>query len=132
MKLRNKKTGNIIDSNEWTIESGYLYVTISNDNDSTISYKYESLAELNKEWEDYIPKEPLIRDENTREAVRAWAKVNSIGKVMYTDGLGRSSCILTDMGDNDYDIGFVGWIPTLEDGEVYTILELCEGDKDEA
>lgn len=51
-KLRNKKTNDIIDLNEWTIQSGYLYITISNDNDSTLFYKYESLAELNKEWED--------------------------------------------------------------------------------
>lgn len=75
MKLKNKKTGVIIDSNEWTIQSGYLYITISNDNDSTIFYKYESLAELCEEWEDYKPAESLIKDEKIRKAVRAWLDI---------------------------------------------------------
>ena len=37
-----------------------------------------SLAELNEEWEDYKPKEPLIKDEKVRKAVRAWAEANDI------------------------------------------------------
>lgn len=75
-------------------------------------------------------KEPLIKDEKIRKAVRAWAEVNSIKEVMYAERPDRSLCLLLDMGDDDYNIEFVGWIPTLKDGKSYTIAELC-GEKEE-
>lgn len=60
MKLRNKKTGDIginegedIEDKRFCIRSektGHIYV-------------YDSLAELNKEWEDYKPAEPLTRSD---------------------------------------------------------------------
>lgn len=54
MKLRNKKTGDVIDERDigWTISimTGERI------------YRYDSLAELNEEWEDYEPKEPFIKD----------------------------------------------------------------------
>ena len=77
MKLRNKKTGEITD----LAKRGLL----KSDNDNHIIvypegtlkyYAYRSLAELNEEWEDYKPKEPLIKDEKVRKAVRAWADAN--------------------------------------------------------
>lgn len=59
MKLRNKKTGMIVDLVEGYIKDSYYGqkieikpVAISNKE----GYMYDSLAELNKEWEDY--KEP--------------------------------------------------------------------------
>lgn len=60
MKLRNKKTGEIVD---WD------GVHISNDTEGEM---FDSIAEFNEEWEDY--KEPLIKDEKIRKAVRAWAE----------------------------------------------------------
>lgn len=82
-------------------------------------------------YEEYNPpKEPLIKDEKIRKAVRAWAEANSIKEALYAVREDRSLCILTDMGDKDFSIEFVGWIPTLKDGEVYTIDELC-GEEDE-
>ena len=63
MKLRNKKTGEIRDI------KGILIDGI---------FTVNSLAELNKEWEDYAPKEPLIKDEKICKAVRAWAKENNV------------------------------------------------------
>jgi hypothetical protein len=90
------------------------------------TYGYDSLSEfLSEGWEDYKPAEPLIKDEKIRKAVRAWAEVNSINKVQYCERENRSLCILTDMGDKDFSIEFVGWIPTLKDCEVHTIAELC-------
>lgn len=77
-----------------------------------------------------MPKEPLIKDEKIRKAVRAWAEVNSIKEAMYAERPDRSLCLLVDMGDDDYNIDFVGWIPTLKDGKSYTIPELC-GENDE-
>lgn len=68
---------------------------------------------------------PLIKDEKIRKAVRAWADVNSIKKILYDERLCKESCTLTEMDGNHNDIDFVGWIPTLKDGEEYTIAELC-------
>lgn len=34
-----------------------------------------------EDWEDYVPKEPLIEDPKIRKAVRAWAEANNITKV---------------------------------------------------
>ena len=79
MKLRNKKTGKVYTlSDNLFIEYTQggrieLRVIIPGGN---MSYYYDSLAELNEEWEDYKPAEPLIKDEKTRKAVRAWAKAN--------------------------------------------------------
>lgn len=36
--------------------------------------QYNTLEELLKEWEDYKPAEPLIKDAKIRKAVRAWAE----------------------------------------------------------
>ena len=88
--------------------------------DGIIDFRYYGSSE---------PKEPLIKDEKIRKAVRAWAEVNSIEKALYAERPDRSLCLLTDMGEDDYNIDFVGWIPTLKDGEDYTIAELC-GDDD--
>lgn len=80
---------------------------------------------------DYRPEqEPLIKDEKRRKAVRAWAESNCIKKALYAERPDRSLCLLTDMGEDDYNIDFVGWIPTLKDGEDYTIAELC-GEEEE-
>ena len=38
-------------------------------------FSYHSLAELNEEWGDYEPKEPLIKDEKIRNLVREWIKL---------------------------------------------------------
>jgi len=113
MKLRNKKTGEI-----WDI--GKVLV-----NDYPC---WETLTQICEDWEDV--KEPLIKDEKIRKAVRAWAEVNSIKTALYSERPNKSLCQLTDMGDEDYDIQFVGWIPTLKDGEEYTITELC-GEEEE-
>ena len=130
MYLRNKKTGEVgklhCDMNISPTKYG-----VFEDTDIRGHYwEYDSLAKLNEEWEDYKPAEPLIRAEKIRKAVKAWAEVNSIKEVQYCERANRSLCILTDMGDEDFSIEFVGWIPTLKDGEVHTIAELC-GEEEE-
>lgn len=93
-----------------------------------ISYKegylYDSLAELNKDWEDYTPPEPLIKDEKIRKAVREWAEANDIedGITYLGDGEFRSYlnttidfAILVD--EHRFDL--------LKKSEEYTITELC-------
>ena len=122
MKLRNKKTGGL--ANIMGDQSFFRVYTDAGWHD------YDSLAELNAEWEDYKPAEPLIKDEKTRKAVRAWAEVNAIENVLYAERSDRSLYALTDMGDDDISIEIVGWIPTLKDGGEYTIAELCgEGEE---
>lgn len=121
MKLRNKKTGRVVN---------FRHIAFDEPKDDRENYRYSSLAEFNEEWEDYKPKEPLIKDEKRRKAVRAWAEANSIKKVIYAERTDRSLCNITDMGDYDFSIEFVGWISTLKDSEVYTIAELCGEEKE--
>lgn len=68
MKIRNKKTGEITDN--IFVYDGFICVDVWKSESGT----YATLAELNKEWEDAEPAEPLIKDEKIRKAVRAWAE----------------------------------------------------------
>ena len=124
MKLRNKKTGEIVD----LAKRGLL----KSDNDNHIIvypegtlkyYAYNSLAELNEEWEDYAPKEPLIKDEKIRDIIRSWTKVNDVVGLTYNAGENS----LTDIYRNE--ISFNACLG-LEDGSTYTTNELC-GEEEE-
>ena len=71
MKLRNKKTGDVIECEEVIITKR---VEDAFTNPYTKAYRaFSSIAELNEDWEDYKPTKPLIKDEKVRKAVRAWA-----------------------------------------------------------
>lgn len=136
MKLRNKKTGEIgrlyFDHQLIDPKTGTYAIVIQHRD--KFGYEafanYFTLAKLNEEWEDYKPAEPLIKDEKTRKAVRAWAEVNSIEEVIYAERADRNSFTLINMSRDDYRIELVGCVPTLEDAETYTIAELC-GDSEE-
>lgn len=73
MKLRNKKTGDV----------GICNLKIVHSMEAPLFY--HSLAEVNRDWEDYETKEPLVKDEKIREAVRAWAEANSIKEIIIFD-----------------------------------------------
>ena len=124
MRLRNKKTGEIgklhCDMNVSPAKYG-----VFEDTDIRGHYwEYDSLAELNDEWEDYVPKEPLIKDEKIRKAIRAWAEANEISQAQfdrYTSGFSAS-----DDGHNLLSmISFDGFVFKFVDGKYYTIDELC-------
>ena len=73
MRLRNKKTGEIGEA------AGVVRFTVYEPNaplcgDSVLG-QYDTLAELNEEWEDYIPTKPLIEDEAKRSVFKAWAEI---------------------------------------------------------
>lgn len=104
MRLRNKQTGEVI------ILIDHIF-----DN-------YKSLAELNKEWEDYKPAEPLIKDEKIRKAVRAWADAVNIQSCYY-----RNGCFYTAFYDMSVDEDKLGI--DVRNGD-YTIAELC-GEEEE-
>ena len=96
MKLRNKKTGEIVDTTE-------------------------PLDELNADWEDYKPTEPLIKDEKIRKAVRAWAKALGLQEVYCA-----SNGYEIYGGIDDWVIQFEGEpFPFADKNKIYTIDELC-------
>lgn len=108
MKLRNKKTGEIV-------SSGHIYVPIAGN-----ARYYESIDKLNEEWED--PPEPLIKDEKIRKALRA-----SYDAAPYRDNVICFDGRYTFRGDkfevmfDDRAIKIEGWA----DGKIYSIEELC-------
>ena len=112
MKLRNKKTGRIVN---------FRQIAFDEPKDDRENYRYSSLAEFNKEWED-VPAEPLIKDEKIRKAVRAWWEtvpdVITDKRIIYKKN--------QDLAVGVYSI-FCGAIypETLEVGKMYTIDELC-------
>lgn len=63
MKLRNKKTGELSTRIDVS-ESGEVFWVLGKN-----PCCYNTLAELNEEWEDYKPAEPLIKDKKIRKAV---------------------------------------------------------------
>ena len=124
MKLRNKKTGEITD-----LAKGGL---LKSDNDNHIIvypegtlkyYAYNSLAELNEEWEDYKPTEPLIKDEKVRGIIRLWATLNGVTKLKYN--IDENS--LTDIFRNTISFNH---LLDLQDDYTYDINELC-GEEEE-
>ena len=131
MKLRNKKTGKIRD---------FAFVVIIKDMDARFA-KYahhrpvlicRSIDQLNEEWEDYKSKEPLIKDEKIRKAVRAWAEADDLDNfrvqnqhfneckiIGYTAGINKASFI-----------GFQTVIAHADSKKLYAIDELCgEGEE---
>ena len=49
-----------------------------NASDDQVAEEYFSIKELNENWEDYIPPEPLIKDQKVRKALRFWAEANEV------------------------------------------------------
>ena len=124
MRLRNKKTGEITEIEEVDL------IVMSDEHDCYESFAdYHSLSELNAAWEDYEPKEPLIKDEKIRKAVRAWAEANDVLEV-FIDCIGDGTYIeLYDEDDGRRRISALR--PAgLKTGEAYTIDELC-GEEEE-
>lgn len=126
MKLRNKKTGEIWDIPKMrhpTMQEDDISFFVYGKNEGHL-FSYKSLAELNEEWEDYEPKEPLIKDEKIRKAVRAWAEACGAKQIKY-------SIALNQYYDADMGTGFSIKFLTkpvevyLEEGKIYTIAELC-------
>ena len=75
-------------------------------------------------WEDYEPKEPLIKDEKIRKIVREWAERCSFPILEHYLSNGFS-CFLCTVDGNDYCLDFNLRIDNLECGKLYYIAELC-------
>ena len=125
MKLKNKKTGEVVELFERGPIDLYFY---PNNKDLIDRKTYQSLAELNADWEDYTPKEPLIKDEKIRKAVRAWAEANEISQAQFDRYISGFSA--SDDGHNILSmISFDGFVFMFVDGKYYTIDELCGEEK---
>lgn len=120
MKLRNKKNGLLGELKDF-INDGFI-VKVP-DGRGIAGYKYDSLNALNEEWEDYEPKKPLVKNEEIRDIIRAWADVNDAGRLKYNSDENS----LDDIYRNT--ITFNRGLE-LEDGHFYTIFELCEGEEE--
>ena len=107
MKLRNKKTGEVI------ILIDHIF-----DN-------YSSLDELTEDWEEVKPKGPFIKDEKVRKAVRAWAEVNGVGGCICKEEI---HCITFET-ERGMFISFENADPIPPEGN-YTIDELCGEDEE--
>ena len=120
MKLRNKKTGEVVESFKRGPIDLYFYPNEHKGGDEIERVTYQSLAELNADWEDYVQKEPLIKDEKIRKAVRAWAEANGIGGCICKEEI---HCITFET-ERGMFISFEDADPIPPDGN-YTIAELC-------
>ena len=128
-KLRNKKTGAIGDLLGTYNAVPFIGIAIDYHDGNPVRYEYNSIAELNEEWEDYEPKEPLIKDAGMREVLRLWAKVNLIPSNATTIEYHLAETLTgteTEFWDNNLHIMFYGNIaPNAVHGNIYTIAELC-------
>lgn len=118
MKLRNKKTGQ---------EGNFI---INKDHFECVGLEnvplYYSLSELQGEWEDYKPAEPLIKDEKVRKAVKAWAEANGYPAV-------KIGCdMASEPNYGRVQIHFE-WDDIVDEHKygVHTIAELCGEEKDD-
>ena len=136
MKLRNKNTGEVFDAliREKGGAGSYSLIVCDiksyEQSKSTLDAthfvldEYETLTELNEDWEDYKPAEPLIKDEKIRKAVRAWAEANEISQAQFDRYISGFSA--SDDGHNILSmISFDGFVFMFVDGKIYTIDELC-------
>ena len=118
MKLRNKKTGEIIE-----FEGSGFALRVCDDEDA-----FHSMKDIIESWEDYTPQEPLIKDEDVRKIVLAWYKINFPSKdyeLYYTAEDYRLSCHLICI-----DFQCNRGLENLDEDRTYTITELC-GEDDE-
>ena len=96
---------------------------------NSILGEYDTLNELNEEWEDYNLAEPLIKDEKIRNAVRAWAEACEISSALVYHSFFDTFLTLKS---GIKIISFQVETPKeLEFGKTYTISELCGEDENE-
>lgn len=130
MKFRNKKTGEVVESFKRGPIDLYFYPNEYKGGDEIERKTYQSLSDLNDEWEDYTPKEPLIKDEKVRKAIRAWAEANRVAEARYSS-CHDAECEFNARDDENKSIVFIGNFTEMNKEldysgrTTYTIDELC-------
>lgn len=131
MKLRNVITKEIWNIPEWrtpAVQEGDICFFAELNGDGKL-FSYKSLDELNKEWEDYKPAEPLIKDEKIRKAVRAWADAGGLEHFTVVNEHFNCCKIMGRKYNRVSKIEFLATIPNATH-RTYTIAELC-GEEEE-
>ena len=132
MKLRNKKTGEIGDFMGTYNAVPFFGIGIDYHDGNPVKYEYDSLTELNEDWEDYKPVEPRIEDTKARKIFREWADIYGAEcfRVCHNNnfGEGKTTTIWSTDLTTEPLIELPGHIG--KDSEVYTITELC-GEEEE-
>lgn len=127
MKLRNKKTGEIVDDvqyRNYSFTDGFGLRTENKD------YEYKTLAEFVEEWEDYKPIEPLIDLYDDRRMVRHWADVYNI-KEVWVHGIGDGKEVVEIYDVENGLMRMTFYRPKkMEIDKAYTIAELCGEDEE--
>lgn len=127
MKFRNKKTGEKYEAISHEPIDIYFYNPAGRD--GLTKRSYDSIADLNEEWEDYEPAEPLIKEQEVRDVVKLWAKANLIphnaNSIEYqlADALEGT---FSEFWCNSLHIVFWSNVaPNAIHGKCYSIDELC-------
>lgn len=124
MKLRNKKTGKIVELEKILFKNAQTEDLLKW---KTYEPNVNSLAELNDEWEDI--REPLIEDPKKRKVFREWADLLG-AKCFRVEHLCKYGGTIIESTDISHkpSIGLPGYFGI--DSETYTREELC-GDEEE-
>ena len=121
MKLKNKKTGEIVELKLIQVNDKYLEdheVDLLNGEKLTLKSLADSFDDV---------KEPLIKDKKIRKSVRAWAEANDFINEIEVSSLNAG----TRFSEGHWSIEFIGYfIYDLKIGSTYTIDELC-GEEEE-
>lgn len=127
MRLRNKKTGEIIEGKCFTD----IVKKLHDRGDPICSGPLLSIALFEQYWkeiDEYKPAEPLIKDERIRKVVRLCANIWETEKLLVTK-LGS----IIDFSDGyvrHMDFSYAEWQDEIEDRTYYTIEELCGEEKE--
>ena len=121
MYLRNKKTGEVVD---WSFVGPTAIKEYEGKDVLLERERYESIEEFISEWEDYVPKEPLIKDEKIRRAVRAWADAVGTECIEITHSRSHFIRFMSYLADDD-ELCISREIGQIFDEKLYTIAELC-------
>jgi hypothetical protein len=123
MKLRNKKTGEVV------VEVNKIGLVWNRFGMPADIGQYDSLAELNEEWEDYAPKEPRINNEDARDAVYSWALSLQVHEVRCKKTARGVEVITFEafklMSAPKIEFACYSIDANVTDGKIYTIEELC-------
>ena len=124
MKLKNRKTGEIVELKLIQVNDKYLEdheVDLLNGEKLTLKLLADSFDDV---------KDSLIKDEKIRKAVRAWAEANNIRAVYYSPE--EDGFYVKNFDDEIVASIYFADKPMEEDGygEHYTIDELC-GEEEE-
>ena len=123
MKLRNKKTGGVGDYLCAIQDDGIKLWSATN---SYEAYHYKCISEFTNEWEDYKPKEPLVKGRKQRVVLKAASSLSGAttvtvrrwdtARIVIFDFASKCRVELKDIGIN------------IKNDGLYTITELCGED----